>query len=304
MPYKGTGKHIISHLCKESKTAYCSVCGLNAVVGYSFKGNYYWRCSKSGWKPEKWTIKKQKLYRVRKNYCEICGFIAVHESQIDIHHKDHNHDNDEYSNLESQCANCHRLEHIQTYEELDAERHIRLLNRRQEILLNPNSVILEPIVKPGHKNNRRLSHKLENICEFSKTAFCIRCGLVSIFIRKDKLGFEYWCCNHGGKKETYGKPIYGKINDKKDYCENCGFIAKHTRQLDIHHEDGNHHNNEPSNRKTNCANCHRLAHAPNKEELALAQEAKLINNRWLALINDPQYHIKSEEIVIEGVTIQ
>ena len=49
---------------------------------------------------------------------------------------------------------------------------------------------------------------------------------------------------------------------KKDYCEECGFIAKHTMQLDCHHRDGNHNNNEELNIQTLCANCHRLKHIP------------------------------------------
>lgn len=43
-------------------------------------------------------------------------------------------------------------------------------------------------------------------------------------------------------------------------CERCGFIPEHTCQLDVHHLDHNHYNNDPSNLKTLCANCHRLEH--------------------------------------------
>ena len=47
----------------------------------------------------------------KKKYCNRCGFIAVHPCQLDVHHIDHNHDNNTPSNLETLCANCHRLEH-------------------------------------------------------------------------------------------------------------------------------------------------------------------------------------------------
>src|SRR5579862_2293147 len=47
---------------------------------------------------------------------------------------------------------------------------------------------------------------------------------------------------------------------KKNICERCGFIAKHMCQLDVHHKDGQHHNNDPANLETLCANCHRLEH--------------------------------------------
>jgi hypothetical protein len=48
---------------------------------------------------------------------------------------------------------------------------------------------------------------------------------------------------------------------KKDQCERCGFIAEHRCQLDVHHIDGNHQNNDIFNLMTLCANCHRLEHA-------------------------------------------
>jgi len=45
---------------------------------------------------------------------------------------------------------------------------------------------------------------------------------------------------------------------KKDTCEFCGFIAKHSCQLDVDHKDGDYTNNSPDNLQTLCANCHRL----------------------------------------------
>lgn len=52
---------------------------------------------------------------------------------------------------------------------------------------------------------------------------------------------------------------------KKDKCEDCGFIPVHTCQLDVDHIDGNHKNNDISNLKTLCANCHRLKTYINKD---------------------------------------
>ena len=45
---------------------------------------------------------------------------------------------------------------------------------------------------------------------------------------------------------------------KKDACEVCGFVAEHRIQLDVDHRDGDRNNNDPSNLRTLCANCHRL----------------------------------------------
>ena len=45
----------------------------------------------------------------RKSFCERCGFIPEHECQLDVDHIDGNHDNNGESNLQTLCANCHRL---------------------------------------------------------------------------------------------------------------------------------------------------------------------------------------------------
>lgn len=41
--------------------------------------------------------------------CSKCSFIAEHSCQLDIDHIDQNHRNNEPSNLQVLCANCHRL---------------------------------------------------------------------------------------------------------------------------------------------------------------------------------------------------
>jgi 5-methylcytosine-specific restriction endonuclease McrA len=56
-----------------------------------------WRCRENGYRSHK------------KNYCEMCGFIAVHQVQLDVDHIDGNHANGDPSNLMTLCANCHRL---------------------------------------------------------------------------------------------------------------------------------------------------------------------------------------------------
>jgi len=57
------------------------------------------------------TEKTGKEYtRHKKERCERCWFKGD-PCQLDVHHKDHNHKNDDPSNLETLCANCHRLEH-------------------------------------------------------------------------------------------------------------------------------------------------------------------------------------------------
>ena len=56
--------------------------------------------------------KKEREYRLyKKDTCEACGFAPKHPCQLDVHHLAHNHYNNEESNLQTLCANCHRLVH-------------------------------------------------------------------------------------------------------------------------------------------------------------------------------------------------
>jgi len=60
---------------------------------------------------------------------------------------------------------------------------------------------------------------------------------------------------------------------KKSYCEECGFKPVIPAQLDVDHIDGNKANNNLSNLKTLCANCHRLKTFLNRDWLP----SKVIN---------------------------
>jgi 5-methylcytosine-specific restriction endonuclease McrA len=58
------------------------------------------------------SCRKNKGNYTKSLICEFCGFKAIHPVQIDVDHIDGNHDNNEPSNLQSLCANCHRLKTI------------------------------------------------------------------------------------------------------------------------------------------------------------------------------------------------
>ena len=47
--------------------------------------------------------------REKKAYCEICNFVALDPVQLDVDHIDGDRSNNESSNLQTLCANCHRL---------------------------------------------------------------------------------------------------------------------------------------------------------------------------------------------------
>ena len=49
-------------------------------------------------------------YRVHKgDACVVCGFIPEHPCQLDVDHIDGDHSNNSLENLQTLCANCHRL---------------------------------------------------------------------------------------------------------------------------------------------------------------------------------------------------
>ncbi len=45
----------------------------------------------------------------KKVKCDYCGFTAINRCQLDIDHIDGDHDNNDLSNFQTLCANCHRL---------------------------------------------------------------------------------------------------------------------------------------------------------------------------------------------------
>lgn len=47
--------------------------------------------------------------RHKKDSCEHCGFTAIHKCQLDVDHIDGDHSNNKLDNLQTLCANCHRL---------------------------------------------------------------------------------------------------------------------------------------------------------------------------------------------------
>ena len=47
--------------------------------------------------------------KFKKDYCESCGFKAVVPAQLDVDHIDGDRTNNDESNLQTLCANCHRL---------------------------------------------------------------------------------------------------------------------------------------------------------------------------------------------------
>jgi hypothetical protein len=57
---------------------------------------------KAGYATRPWT-------KYKKDRCEQCGFIPMHRVQLDVDHIDGCKQNNDPSNLQTLCSNCHRL---------------------------------------------------------------------------------------------------------------------------------------------------------------------------------------------------
>lgn len=94
----------------------CVICDKNPQKASS-NGKYKAICSPCDKKlydvkrNERISLTKRKYRRGMNIVCERCGFVPEHTCQLDVHHIDRNHSNDAPSNLQTLCANCHRLEH-------------------------------------------------------------------------------------------------------------------------------------------------------------------------------------------------
>jgi 5-methylcytosine-specific restriction endonuclease McrA len=95
-------------------TALCGVCGTVKIkprYKLNKSGLMTYRCKNKYKKmKQKARLQKERPYvKSKKDRCESCGFIAVHSSQLDVDHIDGNRSNNNESNLQTLCANCHRL---------------------------------------------------------------------------------------------------------------------------------------------------------------------------------------------------
>ena len=115
-----------------------------------------------------------------------------------------------------------------------------------------------------------MQHRLSQVSVENMTAICKVCGPVKIkpSYRYKKSGKMMYRCKARWRrfeKKRYKEKKFPYIKYKKDRCESCRFIPVHTCQLDVDHIDGNRDNNNPSNLRTLCANCHRLKTFQNKD---------------------------------------
>ncbi|MHC4708741.1 MAG: HNH endonuclease signature motif containing protein [Planctomycetota bacterium] len=53
--------------------------------------------------------KKAAYVIYKSDHCQSCGFVPVNRVQLDVDHIDGNRTNNDPDNLQTLCANCHRL---------------------------------------------------------------------------------------------------------------------------------------------------------------------------------------------------
>ena len=101
--------HRLTEINEQTRKAICEECGpVTIKPRYDVKNTF--RCKKAWKKGSKIYNGYKKPYRkYKKDYCETCGFMAQHSVQLDVDHIDGNHKNNDPTNLQTLCSNCHRL---------------------------------------------------------------------------------------------------------------------------------------------------------------------------------------------------
>lgn len=110
--------HRLENIDIINETANCLNCGNVRIINKPRnKGKRGWICQKAKQQRNHYSAKingkrnnKRKKYRKHvKDKCSKCGFIPEDMCQLDVDHIDGNHKNNDITNLQTLCANCHRL---------------------------------------------------------------------------------------------------------------------------------------------------------------------------------------------------
>ncbi len=92
------------------------------IDGRRYYSRYCSTCKKSKYSKNRKLLKNSLI-------CQICGFQAKHQAQLDVDHIDGNHENNDLSNLQIICANCHRLKTIEEKDYLKFQHSERIANK-------------------------------------------------------------------------------------------------------------------------------------------------------------------------------
>lgn len=105
----GRHVHLLSGINPDLRKGTCAHCGPVRLR----KKQGGWRCAEAErkWKPPfDPAVAQGKAHRRHLgDRCVKCGFVPEHPCQLDVDHIDADHSNNSPENLQTLCANCHRL---------------------------------------------------------------------------------------------------------------------------------------------------------------------------------------------------
>ena len=103
--------HKVTNVNLETEVGDCSRCGPDTKVRRSGvtrpDGSMYYRCSHA-YRKGKLAIERPWTF-FKGDLCEHCSFIPEHSCQLSVDHIDGNRYNNDPSNLQTLCLNCHAL---------------------------------------------------------------------------------------------------------------------------------------------------------------------------------------------------
>lgn len=103
--------------------------------------------------------------------------------------------------------------------------------------------------KPMYRT-RFLSGRLEDYSAFLRRKYCDRMCMRKAFVKKGDPCQDYSSAHHSAREIKY------LIEGSEKICEICGS----TKNIDVHHKDGNFSNNDPENLMLLCRSCHMKEH--------------------------------------------
>ena len=109
-------------------------CTCGALVRTKGRGEYGTQL----WDRVCWKCKANSYHVHKKDHCEICGFIPVNKVQLDVDHIDGNHKNNDLDNLQTLCANCHRLKTHMNNDHLSG-RILKVTTTTQMVMFDDNA---------------------------------------------------------------------------------------------------------------------------------------------------------------------
>jgi hypothetical protein len=103
--------HSLTNINEDALVGDCAVCGPAVRVRKSYRKRHnqkqYYRCYLK-YEVTKRSLETPWLFH-KKDSCETCGFIPEHDCQLTVDHIDGNKYNNEISNYQTLCHNCHAL---------------------------------------------------------------------------------------------------------------------------------------------------------------------------------------------------